>query len=204
MPQQLLSFACRNCGKDIKVKIPTKSGIYNIECPHCHNTAKVKLPGLDTLGTPAPMPSPAPVPPAPAPMPAPGPAPVPTPAGENTKTNPINIQNRQGRGKLVRIGKFLNDTYALEAGKTVTIGRYDEDKPSDIGIKGDSCMSRRSISLSVRYDDLQGYTYRLKVLSATNPVLLNKQPLAINSDTYLNFGDIITLGHTQLRLEQSK
>lgn len=104
----------------------------------------------------------------------------------------------QGQAKLERIGKMFNDSYPLRPGVT-TIGRYDDMVPSDIAIKGDTYMSRRSVSIEMR-----GASYRMKVLSSTNPVLLNGQNVPVGSETFLNFGDIITLGRTQFRLEQMK
>lgn len=46
--------------------------------------------------------------------------------------------------------------------------------------------------------------FRLRVLKTTNPVKLNDMSLVAGSDTFLNFGDIITLGHTKFRLEPGK
>lgn len=109
----------------------------------------------------------------------------------------------KGAAKLERIGKMFNDTFMLRPGIT-TIGRYDETYQSDIAIKGDSYMSRRSISIEMRYEGAQGFSYRLRVLKSVNPVLLNGGNVPPGSDVFLNFGDIITLGKTQFRLDPVK
>jgi hypothetical protein len=88
----------------------------------------------------------------------------------------------------------------LSDGKNV-VGRYDESKNSDIAIKNDSAMSRRSIEIDVMHSD-KGYAFKLTVLSATNPVLHNNNPLMPGESISLNFGDSIILGKTKFRFDK--
>ncbi len=91
---------------------------------------------------------------------------------------------------------FLTEKYQLKSDKT-TIGREDDDDPSDIMFSCDSRMSRKSISIEVKEDDY-GFDFVLKVLNATNPVFLNGKELRNGEKTYIDFGDTITLGDTDL------
>lgn len=85
-----------------------------------------------------------------------------------------------------------------------TIGRFDEDYPSDIQLK-DSYVSRRSVEVEV--NDLgAGYTFLLSVKKATNQVYVNGREHGEGTSVYLNDGDVVTLGTTKLRfcLEDKK
>lgn len=114
-------------------------------------------------------------------------------------TNTDQIQRYKGKLVLLRRG-WLNKDYPLSLGKNV-IGRYDASAMSDISLKGDEAMSRRSIEIEVLQTE-KGYTFKLKVLKATNPVLHNNNPLAEGEVISLNFGDCITLGTTKLRFDK--
>ena len=111
------------------------------------------------------------------------------------------IQFLKGKLVLVRRG-WINKDYPLLAGKTI-VGRDDETAPSDISIKGDSSMSRRSIEILVQQSE-KGYTFKLTVLNVTNPVLHNNKPLMKGESVSLNFGDTILLGKTKFRFEKDK
>lgn len=105
------------------------------------------------------------------------------------------------RGKLILLRKnWFNKEFRLTQGSNI-IGRYDSDPRgnSDIAISDDPSMSRRSIDISMEHHELNGYTFRLTVLRATNPVLVNNNPLLIGEDFSLNFNDSIILGKTQFR-----
>lgn len=105
------------------------------------------------------------------------------------------------KGKLVLLRKgWLNKEFKLKEGKQ-TIGRFDEDVPSDISVKNDSSMSRRSIMIDV-IPSMKGYIFKLNVLKATNPVLINNNPLLPGEAVSLNFGDIILLGKTKFRFDK--
>lgn len=105
------------------------------------------------------------------------------------------------RGKLILLRRgWLNKDYPLHDGKN-TVGRYDEYEPSDISIKGDAGISRRSIEILVDHHD-KGYSFKLTVKKATNPVLHNNKPLAVNDSISLNFGDSIIMGKTKFRFDK--
>lgn len=109
------------------------------------------------------------------------------------------IQRFRGKLTLLRRG-WLNKDYPLHDGKN-TVGRYDEYEPSDISIKGDGGISRRSIEILVDHHD-KGYSFKLTVKKATNPVLHNNKPLAVNDSISLNFGDSIIMGKTRFRFDK--
>jgi hypothetical protein len=110
-----------------------------------------------------------------------------------------NIQALHGKLVLLRKG-WLNKDYRLSDGKNV-IGRFDESKNSDIAIKNDPTMSRRSVEIEVILSE-KGYSFKLTVLSATNPVLHNNNPLMPGESISLNFGDSIILGKTKFRFDK--
>lgn len=114
--------------------------------------------------------------------------------------------NRKKKRPKLRESLFLTrkklfglvaERYKLSEGKTI-IGRYDDDEPSDISLTGDDTISRRSISIDIVADDY-GFDYILKVLNASNPVKVNGKQIRIGEKTYLDLGDIITIGHTNLK-----
>ena len=89
----------------------------------------------------------------------------------------------------------------LSVGKNI-IGRNDKDTPSDISID-DAYMSRRSISIDVE-KNLSSYTFKLTVLKAANPVVVNSHELHVGNSIYLNYGDTIKLGNTVLTFKKAK
>lgn len=105
------------------------------------------------------------------------------------------------RGKLILLRRgWINKDYKLRDGKNV-VGRYDEVKVSDIAIKGDDSMSRQSIEIYVDHHD-KGYTFKLSVKNAANPVVHNNKALAVGDSISLNFGDSIILGKTKFRFDK--
>lgn len=92
-----------------------------------------------------------------------------------------------------------NQRFQLYEG-TTTIGRYDEDDTSDIMIRGDETMSRRSIAIIIEEED-GIFDYKLKVLNATNKVKVNDQRVKEGSVVYLDFGDIIMLGNSKFKFD---
>lgn len=105
------------------------------------------------------------------------------------------------RGKLILLRRgWVNKDYKLKDGKNV-VGRFDDIKVSDIAIKGDSSMSRQSIEIFVDHQD-KGYSFKLTVKNAANPVLHNNKTLAVGDSISLNFGDSIILGKTKFRFDK--
>lgn len=92
-----------------------------------------------------------------------------------------------------------NQRFQLYEG-TTTIGRYDEDDTSDIMIRGDETMSRKSVAIIIEEED-GIFDYKLKVLNATNKVKVNDQRVKEGSVVYLDFGDIIMLGNSKFKFD---
>lgn len=110
-----------------------------------------------------------------------------------------SIMLTKGKLTLLRRG-WLNKDYPLGLGSQ-TIGRFDSDQMSDISIKNDSSMSRRSIKIDV-VQSPKGFIFKLTVLKATNPVLHNNVALSTGETVSLNFGDNIVLGKTRFRFDK--
>lgn len=118
-----------------------------------------------------------------------------------TKWITVTEQLQHYKGKLTLLKRgWLNKDYSLKVGKNI-IGRYDDTLQSDISIKNDSSMSRRSIEIEV-CETLKGYMFKLTVLNATNPVVHNNNILKTGDSIALNFGDIIILGKTRFRFDK--
>ena len=92
-----------------------------------------------------------------------------------------------------------NQRFQLYEG-TTTIGRYDEDDTSDIMIRGDDTMSRKSVAIIIEEED-GVFDYKLKVLNALNKVKVNDQRIKEGSEVYLDFGDIIMLGNSKFKFD---
>ena len=192
----------------MQVKRPAKSGVYNRVCPACQFKHQIKVTGTDDLNAAAAQASnaTAQAPQAPAQhgpdMPPPPPQ-APAQKPEVAHTDPIHLK-KKGPAKLTIIGKLFNNSFPLELGEII-IGRDDPDAQSDIPLKGDPCVSRRSLRITVKRDEINGYSFRLKVLKSTNPVLLNGSVIDIRYDEpFLNYGDTITVGKTTLRIDPVK
>lgn len=94
---------------------------------------------------------------------------------------------------------LVAERYKLDEGRTI-IGRDDDDEPSDISLAGDDTISRRSVSIDIVPDEY-GFDYILKVLNAANPVKVNGKQVRQGEKIYLDLGDVITLGHTNLKFD---
>ncbi len=105
------------------------------------------------------------------------------------------------RGKLILLRRgWMNKDYKLKEGRNL-VGRYDESRVSDIAIKGDPSMSRQSVEIYVDHQD-KGYSFKLTVKNAANPVLHNNKELAVGDSISLNFGDSLILGKTKFRFDK--
>lgn len=119
---------------------------------------------------------------------------------EKTKVVVVDETNALIKGKLVLLRKgWLNKNYPLGIG-VHTVGREDKSEKSDISIKNDNTVSRRSIKIEVNASS-KGFTYKMTVLKATNPVLHNNTPLSTGESIFLNFGDTLLLGKTKFRFD---
>lgn len=118
-----------------------------------------------------------------------------------TKVIIVTEQIQPYMGKLVLLKRgWLNKDYPLKEGQNI-VGRFDESAMSDISIKNDPSMSRRSIDVNMKKTE-KGYEFKLNVLKSTNPVLHNNSPLKTEDKVSLNFGDTIVLGKTKFRLDK--
>ena len=121
---------------------------------------------------------------------------------EEYKGKPVRPK-RQIRGRAflthIRWLGLYNQKYPLYGGKTI-VGRYDEENQSDIAIKGDIMMSRRSIAISIEDEDGE-FVFKLKVLRAANPVKVNDIQIKEGHTTYIENGDIILLGKSKFKFE---
>lgn len=95
-----------------------------------------------------------------------------------------------------RFWGLIKERYPLTESKTI-VGRYDENFPSDISLKGDDTISRQSIVIYIESDEY-GFDYKLKVLNATNIVKVNDKKIKVGEEVFLEFGDIIKLGKSKL------
>lgn len=181
------AVTCPKCGRKFGVLVPQQKPILHVKCPGCQHDMHINFgnPKPIRVATPEAQPSQA------------GTA---APHEAEAKTRQITIEG--GRGKLVQLRGFFrrNITHSLVIGEN-TIGRYDLAQPSQIMIKGDASVSRRSVSIHVKMQG-GGMVYSLRVLKSANPVLLQGRELAQGEETYLNFGDIIQLGRTKFRFEK--
>ncbi len=222
----------KECSRPIKIKRPAKSGIYPIACPHCSAKMRVRIPGMDAAPAPdvpdnskaepiafsdtfivneryevecphchahkISFQSKVPGDKAFACPRCKGPL----KAFVKQKTKPHASDSAQFiRGKLVLLRKYLlNKDFPLREGRNI-IGREDASAPSDISIKGDKTMSRRSVQMDMNTTE-NGYTFKLTVIKAVNPVIHNGSVLMNGESVSLNFGDTIVMGTTKFRFDR--
>ena len=110
-------------------------------------------------------------------------------------------KDHAGKGGRLVWGFLGRHSANLSVGEN-TVGRKDTNSPSDISID-DAYMSRRSISIDVE-EKSGAYSFKLTVLKAANPVMVNSNELYIGNSIYLNYGDTIRLGNTVLTFKKIK
>ena len=94
-----------------------------------------------------------------------------------------------------------NEIQYLKEG-TQIIGRRANSGNADIKISDDIYMSRRHIRIDVVKKN-GGYEHRLYEIGSTNLPRLNKNLVNKGDILIIHFGDIITLGKTDIRLESN-
>lgn len=121
--------------------------------------------------------------------------------GGQERVPPQRKRHFRGHVYLTHLKWFglKNEKYPLSEGKTI-IGRYDPESPSDISIKGDSTMSRQSAAIVIE-DEEGDFTFKLKVLNATNAIKVNGLHIKQGCSTYLEFGDVIVMGNTKFKFD---
>ena len=185
-------IACPHCSAKIRVRIPGMDAApvpdvpdnskaepiafsdtfivnerYEVVCPHCHAhkiSFQSKVPGDKAFACPR--------------------CKGPLKAFVKQKTKPHASDSAQFiRGKLVLLRKYLlNKDFPLREGRNI-IGREDASAPSDISIKGDKTMSRRSVQIDMNTTE-------------NGSVLMNGESVS------LNFGDTIVMGTTKFRFDR--
>lgn len=197
------AIKCKHCGVRFSIAVPEKNGIFKYICPSCKNMvdvrfavkSKVQDGAVAQKGGQASMLTPE------GKM-----ASVAQPERKPTKKLPGDGLNGGGCLEIVRFGGILggiaNTRFPLRIGFN-TVGRADNDTPSDINIKNDPTISRRSVTIEVVPKE-NGSLFKMKVLRAANPVLHNDKPLMEGEVIYLNYGDSIKLGRTTLRFNKQK
>lgn len=119
-------------------------------------------------------------------------------------TDKLPKRKKKKRNGIIQWGMWpFRHSYTLQEGSN-TIGREDDDDPSDIQIK-DEYASRKSVDIVVS-DSEEGYLFKFEVHKAANPIYINAHELEEGTSVYLNDGDTIRLGSTKLRfiLENKK
>ncbi len=96
-------------------------------------------------------------------------------------------------------GFFKKTTYILYKG-THYIGRWDENENSDFALK-DNTVSRRSVRVDVNQSG-NGLVYKMTILKATNPIYHNKKQLVEGDIVYLNYGDVLQMGNTTIKVQK--
>ncbi len=110
-----------------------------------------------------------------------------------TKTVKVKMpKGLEGKAKLVWGGFFNRKKYVLHMGEN-TIGRQDDDRPSDL-MFDDEYMSRQSVRIDVQKAS-KGHFYKLTVLHTANPVMVNGEELREGDSVYINYGDTIAMGY---------
>ena len=85
---------------------------------------------------------------------------------------------------------------------TNVIGRIAQSGKADIQITQDPYMSRRHLQIDV-IKTAHGMEHRLVEINSKNIIVLNDKPIQRNDILNLNFGDKLTLGTTDIYMEET-
>ena len=94
-----------------------------------------------------------------------------------------------------------NQRCPLKMGTNV-IGRIAQSGKADIQITQDPYMSRRHLQIDV-VKTAHGIEHHLVEINSKNIIVLNGKPIQRNDILMLNFGDKLTLGKTDIYLEET-
>ncbi|MCH5221152.1 MAG: FHA domain-containing protein [Muribaculaceae bacterium] len=97
--------------------------------------------------------------------------------------------------------KSTNEVQWLREGTNI-IGRRAKSGDADIKISNDMTMSRRHLRIDVVKKE-KGYEHRLVEIGSTNIIKLNGVPIQREDILRLKFGDILTLGKTDIIFESN-
>lgn len=117
---------------------------------------------------------------------------------DSVKQQKPHLKENVFLNRLAKKGKKIIEKYQIYEG-SFTIGRQDPIIESDIMFDNDPEMSRQSVLLSV-IPTYQSPVYRLKVLKATNPVVVGTHTLVHGEEVAVQPNEIFILGHTRLML----
>ena len=120
-----------------------------------------------------------------------------------SQTKVIHLGRTQNSvGKLEWRRLMMTRSASLHIGTNI-IGRKDDEYPSEISFD-DAYMSRQSIAIDVQPNIKGvGYTFKLTVQKAANPILVGGSQLMVGNSIYLNYGDTIKLGNTTLTFKEN-
>lgn len=180
----ILTCSCPLCGKQMRIRRPSKEGKYKYECVHCkrpfaltykEEQKKEEEQKLEEKEE-----------------------------EYQQALNPIDPRYMTIGGLVeCRRGLFAkNKIHSLHEG-VIIIGRKNTKRPSDI-MFDDPTVSRQSLKLSIERKhsgNTTYYTYNMTVQRTTNPVIYNGDALAEGDMVELKIDDVIILGRTKLMLK---
>ena len=168
---------CPVC-KGMFTAAPTQKGTRKVRCPHCQTPIFFKAKDnrqAETYDDNLPMPT------------------------DHVIMSPTLLNHP---GRLVW-GFLGTKSRQLTVGRHI-IGRKDSEARSDIEFD-DDYMSRQSVAIDVAKDpNYSGYSFKLTVLRATNPVIVGDQVMHEGDSLNLNYDDTIRMGKTVLTFKENK
>lgn len=180
--KEVVTKTCDGCQKTFKIYKPARLGKYPVTCPLCGHENILEIKPVEIKFRVA--------------------------KAENnketltTKTIPGIITTEPTVGMLVWRKFLLQKRVVLEDGIN-TIGRKFEGQPPKVSIN-DQYISRNSAVIIVKDTLDRGTTYQFVLKKTRNPVLVNDRQMKVGESIYLNFGDIIQMGHTKITFKQVK
>ena len=169
-------LVCPNCRT--RLSFPEVPGYQDkiVECPICHfkATASVYQSGAAAKGGQG--------------------------ADDDATQLPGNMMQQSMDTGQIRVGT-TNQRCPLKMGSNV-IGRIAKTGKADIQITHDEYMSRRHVQIDV-VKGAHGIEHRLVEINSKNIVVLNGSPIQRNDILQLKFGDCLTLGKTDIYLEET-
>lgn len=184
---RLYKLQCPSCNFSIVKKL-IKEGKQGWVCPKCKTSVYFKVIGN---------------------------ASKPKPIVENsTQDKPTVKEEQKTHGDTQSFGKwktggelkwrsgFITKHKKLQVG-SVTIGRHDKDRPSDIQLN-DKYVSRQSATIDVIFDKEKGYLFKFTVRHAANPVYVNTTEIGEGQSVFLDYNDLIKMGQTKITFVKAK
>lgn len=103
-----------------------------------------------------------------------------------------------GQIRIVQSGQIC----PLKEGTNI-IGRDAQSGTADIKVTKDPYMSRQHARIDVIDSGTQGMEYRLYEINSTNVIKLNGREISRGDIILLHFGDVMTMGKSDIRFEAS-